>query len=958
MASSVGSKSIPKPLNIYAFNATGLRTKLDDFNSHFSVGDYDALCICETNFNDGILDREILRDKGYSIHRRDRDNTISSKQDGGGTMCAISNKFTSKRRKDLETLMEVCWVELIISKQQSVFIGCVYIPPKTQRLFQSPLEETLQKVSLVARPDDTIIMMGDYNMSGIKWDASEDGVHAIPVNGESMYTIGSNFLDTMDSFELKQFNSLPTHSDSTLDLVFCNKDDVYISAATKSNTSTHEPLEVTIDINYTPPVNKQKRSVYNYKKADFPTILHILSLMYWGNFDNFSVHEAFSHFYDILYAVLKDNVPVIDIKPNDYPIWYSHELIRLIKSRDKVREKFVKHGRDKNSVFYHDFSSLRAEVKRKQKTCYKEYLTDLASQMQINPKRFWGYANSTSKSGKMPTVMHYKGVQLSSTSTIANAFNQFFHSVFNSNAYSLPYCKFINVPMFKISVITAEQVKKHLLSLKRNTSSGYDNVSAFFLIKCADVLCEPLAQLFNLSIKRGVYPDVLKRNNIIPIHKKEDKTGVVNYRGISMEPIIAKLFERIVNDKLRHHLKPLITPEQHGFMPGRSTSSNLACYVDFISNCLDNKHEVHSIYTDFKKAFDVVPHNLLLHKLCNQFGIQGTMLKWFQSYLSDRYQRVLLNGYTSDWTHVLSGVPQGSVLGPTLFLMFINDLPSVLNHSNSLLFADDAKVFKQINCTDDCARLQADILSLSNWCITWGISLNLDKCFFINFNLKRKNVIDFIYRIYNEVLPCVNEITDLGVVFTTNLSFKTHINHTVSKCLKTLGYIKRITKPFSDPKLLISLYCAFIRSRIEYCSVVWSPSTQVLIDKCEQVQRKFVRFLTYKIGLFDKYTYSYTQMCKFFGLQSLQTRRNISDVCWLNKIVTSSIDCAPLLSCLNFRVPQRLTRNKDIFSVKARINVRKNSTLPRLMNAINKSQLDISLTPVVFKTRAREYYNN
>ena len=567
---------------------------------------------------------------------------------------------------------------------------------------------TLEKVSLAARPDDSLILMGDFNMSEIKWTVSHEFIHAVPSNLENLNTIGSNFLDTLDSNDFIQFNSIPTHSDSILDLVFCNKPNVIVEPAAKSNKSTHEALDVFINIDYELST-QQKRSVYNYKKADFNVILNILSLFHRGNFENFSVHDAFSYFYDVLYAILKDNVPMIEIKPNDYPQWYDHELIKLIKERDKIRSKYVKVGRDKKSIFYHEFSKLRADVKKMQRERYKEYLEDLSSQMQTNPKRFWTYANSTSKNGKLPGSMVYKGTELNTTEAIVNAFNNFFQSVFNKNEYDIPQCSYRDVPCFKIPVITADNVKHHLLNLKRNTSSGYDNLSAFFLVKCADILCMPLATLFNVSIKRGVYPDVLKRNNIIPIHKKEDRNNIENYRGISIEPIIAKLFERVVNDALRKHLKPLIVTEQHGFMPGRSTSSNLSLYVDFISKCLDSRDEVHSIYTDFRKAFDVVPHDLLLLKLYNQFGIQGPMIQWFGSYLSDRYQRVVLNGFSSERTKVLSGVPQGSVLGPTLFLMFINDLPNVLQHSNALLFADDAKCFKKIKSLNDCIDLQSDL---------------------------------------------------------------------------------------------------------------------------------------------------------------------------------------------------------------------------------------------------------
>ena len=187
-------------------------------------------------------------------------------------------------------------------------------------------------------------------------------------------------------------------------------------------------------------------------------------------------------------------------------------------------------------------------------------------------------------------------------------------------------------------------------------------------------------------------------------------------------------------------------------MPCRSTTTNLAVYSEIITKCLDNKSQLHSIYTDFSRAFDVVPHNLLLTKMERQFGISSNLLSWFKSYLTNRYQRVVLNGYTTDWVSVTSGVPQGSILGPTLFLMYINDLPDVLSHSKCLLFADDAKIFKNIQSVDDCHLLQNDIMGLTQWCCTWRISLNLDKCYFVNFSLLKARNIDWVYTIQNEIV--------------------------------------------------------------------------------------------------------------------------------------------------------------------------------------------------------------
>ena len=205
-----------------------------------------------------------------------------------------------------------------------------------------------------------------------------------------------------------------------------------------------------------------------------------------------------------------------------------------------------------------------------------------------------------------------------------------FKSVFQKNSDIIPYCESRDTPRFRIRLITPDEMLYQLKNIKRHTSTGSDNISAVFLINCAESLCYPLSVIFNMSISKGEYPDIFKYNNIIPIYKRKgDKTDVESYRGISIQPILAKVFERLVNKCLQPHIKPLISDNQHGFMPKKSCFTNLACYSDYISKHIDLKHDVHSIYTDFTKAFDTVPFNLLLHKLQCRFGVCFNELKWF-----------------------------------------------------------------------------------------------------------------------------------------------------------------------------------------------------------------------------------------------------------------------------------------------------------------------------------------
>ena len=184
---------------------------------------------------------------------------------------------------------------------------------------------------------------------------------------------------------------------------------------------------------------------------------------------------------------------------------------------------------------------------------------------------------------------------------------------------------------------------------------------------------------------------------------------------------------------------------------------------------------------------------------------------------------MVLKGHDTDWMKVTSGVPQGSILGPTLFLMYINDLPDTLRHAKCLLFADDAKIFSRIQCINDCSLLQLDLDNMSRWCADWRITLNVDKCFFINFSLLKSRNIDFIYSFGNDVIEKVSTIKDLGVTFAYNLKFSLHVSNITKKSFQMFGFLKRILKPINDPEVFLSLYHTLIRSRLEYCASVWSP---------------------------------------------------------------------------------------------------------------------------------------
>lgn len=341
--------------------------------------------------------------------------------------------------------------------------------------------------------------------------------------------------------------------------------------------------------------------------------------------------------------------------------------------------------------------------------------------------------------------------------------------------------------------------------------------------------------------------------------------------------------------------------------------SNLLFFCDVIRDAMDNHYQVDAIYTDFAKAFDKISFNTLLLKLWN-LGMHGDIFRWIKSYVENRCQAVVLGGYTSQFKETTSGVPQGSHLGPLLFILYINDITACLSNSNALLYADDTKIFKVIKTHNDCVLLQEDLNKFQSYCENNSLFLNSDKCSVITFTRKQKPVLHN-YKLGDNYLTRTQNIRDLGVIIDSKLTFNSHIDKIVNKSFKLLGFILRVAKPFRRPLTYKLLYNSYVRSRLEFASAVWSPHYQVHIDRIERVQKKFIKALEFRTGG----TYiDYVSSAAKHNFHTLSHRRSCNDILFLYKILNNLVDAPLLLNQINFRVPRRSERScrgKALFSI-------------------------------------------
>ena len=411
--------------------------------------------------------------------------------------------------------------------------------------------------------------------------------------------------------------------------------------------------------------------------------------------------SSWNIFTKILIFYIDKFVPKIAVKNENKPPWFDADCFQKCKEKDKLHRKFKANKSISNEL---KFKRCRKEFKDLIKTKMRTNLCD--PQRNLLTKKFWSHVKSKSKSPRIPEVMYYKGKCSSNPLDKANMFNHFFFQQFSAESLYDVDIDFTDDEKFNID-FNPNTIKSFLQNIDINKAQGPDNLNGAIFKNCSDTLCLPLSIIFKLIYNTGLIPSQWKTANVVPVHKKDDSNNICNYRPISLTCICSKIMERVIYAELLKHTLHLIDDRQHGFLHNRSCATNMINLIDSLSTAVLNNTATDIIYFDFAKAFDSVNHDLILKKLKNFYGIDGRMLKFIRSYLQDRKQRVVLDNHISDEVKVLSGVPQGSILGPLLFVLFINDIYANINADTNIeLYADDTKIWRQINSNNDCEILQ------------------------------------------------------------------------------------------------------------------------------------------------------------------------------------------------------------------------------------------------------------
>ena len=914
------SKQHRNKIKIMLINARSLINKVDIFKIRVNLDKPDVVGVTETWAHKDISNSELQLD-GYNMIRYDRQTGIR----GGGVILYIKYGIPFTQLESDQT------VESIWCKISSKFkIGLYYCAPNnTSDYIEAMCNEISQNAA------GKVVIMGDFNFPNINW------------NNYTCCRYSEKFRDTCLDYFLHQMVLEKTRVNSTLDLVLTSHENLIsnLNVSDPLATCDHNVIEFILNSSLT--MNSKKNEQLRLNKANYDGMRSVLKDINWiSEFDSCSnAQEAWIFFNSKMQEIINTHIPHTKVRKKKHAHWFSYD-IKVKLSQKKAAWKVFKSSNAQQDFELYKY--LELDLKHSIKAAKARYEAKISNEVKSNPKTFYSYASK--KEATNISSISDQGKILTDDQDIAEALNNFFTSTFTlEDLDSIPQLEALEHAKISDITISHDIVLEKLKHLKESKAPGPDGLYSKILKEVCNEIAEPLAYIFRKSLDEGMVMKDWKIAHVSPLFKKGKRDAVESYRPISLTSIPCKIFESIMKDALVDYLctHNLISRSQHGFVSGRSCLTNLLEYLEYITEQIDQNNPVDCIFLDFSKAFDKVPHQRLLAKV-KSLGIEGKLLGWISDWLKDRQQRVILNGSKSEWQPVLSGVPQGSVLGPLLFIMFVNDLDQVVSSSISK-FADDTKVYSSVSTHQDSISLQNDLDRLVEWSNIWQMNFNASKCKVIHFGSSNRKC---NYSIAGTVLDHVNVEKDLGVTISDNLKASNHVDEAVLKANRILGMINRNIENKSK-YVLLPLYRALVRPHLEFCVQAWNPHLMKDIVKLERVQKRAVRMMK------DLGGGSYEDKLKELDLFSLEKRRIRGDMITVFRIVKGfdKVDSSKFFRFRNLTWPNRC-HSMQIVKQQFRTDVRKHFFSQRIINFWNRLPASVvdSKSITSFKSNLDRYF--
>lgn len=838
---------------------------------------------------------------------------------GGGVALLVKKSLRHEVLPSIDT-HESVWCKLFFH-HFALVIGVIYRPPGSLIKFFEDIDNHLAQIT---KDRSKVILVGDFNLPGVNWDARIPGPLDRP-HAELM-------LEMMVKYSLVQVVEKPTriqgNSSALLDLLFISESTFEHSIEVNDGISDHKMVVATLKINK-PLAKKRIVHVYNFNRADDTSVLDYLELALDRMPNDNDVDKLWNYFTDVVHSSLSRFVPKRAKRIHKDNPWVSREIIHLKRQLRRARQR-----KPKNSERIAILSTQVRQALRASKTRF--FTTTLTEYLKTSPQKFWRYL-ARSKPSINGVVVN--NAVCNNPPEIAQEFNNFFASVFSekdeSTAVDLEFQNHSDASTF----FSKEGIVDMLLKLDVKKSPGPDKIPNEYLRRYCEWTACFLVKIFSVSLIRGALPNQWLLARIVPVFKAGERLHIGNYRPISITCTACKIMEHIICKQLVEYIENnnIFYSKQHGFRRRLSTVTQLFETIHSFAEALNCREQVDVIALDLSKAFDRVSHTKLIEKLYG-YNINLQIIKWIQAYLRNRQQFVEIDGECSSLLPVSSGVPQGSVLGPILFLLYINDIATDVHPDVEVrLFADDCLLFCRVKSTSDQNRLNDSLCQIYNWCEKWNMQINFDKSVCMTVTNK-KSPLMFSYAVNNNVIKRSTKLKYLGVTISSNLNWNEHVENICGSAQRRLGLLRRKLRD-AAPDIKLKAYTTFVRPNLEYASIIWDPHQQYIIDRLERIQRMAVRFI---FSDYDK-THSVTTMIGRAGLTTLAVRRKIARLKFLYQLYNNKLNLSPSLYLkAPGRVSPRTNHAYAIMPYVPRVDVFKHSFIVKTIVEWN------NLNPCVF----------